>query len=329
MPDLYDVAAIGNAIVDVIAPSSDAFLDQEGLAKGGMMLIDEARAEQLYTLMASGIETSGGSAANTMAGVASFGGRAAYVGKVAEDQLGKVFRHDIGEIGVHFATSPLTTGAATARCLVNVTPDGQRTMSTFLGASVHLTPDDVEQAVIEGAKITYLEGYLFDPPEARRAFAKAAGLARASQRLISLSLSDAFVVERHRDALLGFIESEVDLLFANEAEITSLFQTTDFDQAVKGLRGRVGLAAVTRGAEGSVVMQGDDIHAVGAEPVEKVVDTTGAGDQYAAGVLLGLANGRALPICARLGSIAAAEVISHYGPRPQVSLKDLAAKAGL
>ena len=329
MPELYDVAAIGNAIVDVIAPSSDDFLADEGLAKGGMMLIDEARAEQLYGRMAAGIEASGGSAANSMAGVASLGGRAAYIGKVAADSLGQVFAHDIGAIGVTYDTPPLASGAATARCLINVTPDGQRTMATFLGASVHLTPDDVDMALIEGAKITYLEGYLFDPPQARRAFAKAAGLARASGRLIALSLSDAFVVDRHREALLGFIDSEVDVLLANESELTSLFQTDDFDAAARALRGRARLAAITRGEKGSVVLAGDEILSVDPAPVEKVVDTTGAGDQYAAGFLLGLATGRPLAICGRLGSLAAAEVISHYGPRPQVSLKDLALAAGL
>jgi sugar/nucleoside kinase (ribokinase family) len=329
MPDLYDVAAIGNAIVDVIAPSSDAFLDDEGLAKGAMMLIDEARAEDLYGRMAEPIEASGGSAANTVAGVASFGGRAAFIGKVARDGLGDVFAHDIAAIGVTYGAARLDTGVATARCLINVTPDGQRTMCTFLGACVHLTPEDVDPALIEGARITYLEGYLFDPPEARRAFAKAAGLARASSRLISLSLSDAFVVDRHRAALLGFIDSEVDVLLANETEIMSLFETTDFDAAVRALRGRVNIAAVTRGAEGSVIVAGDAIHAVAAEPVEKVVDTTGAGDQYAAGFLLGLASGRPLPMCGRMGSIAAAEVVAHYGPRPQTSLRDLALKAGI
>jgi sugar/nucleoside kinase (ribokinase family) len=329
MPDLYDVAAIGNAIVDVIAPSSDDFLADEALAKGAMMLIDEARAEQLYGRMASAIEASGGSAANTVAGVASLGGRAAFIGKVAQDSLGKVFAHDIGAIGVTFDTPPLRNGAATARCLINVTPDGQRTMATFLGACVHLTPDDVDPAVIEHSKIVYLEGYLFDPHEARRAFAKAAGLARASSRLIALSLSDAFVVDRHREALKGFIDSEVDVLLANEAELASLFETDDFDTAVKALRGRVGIAAVTRGAAGSVVLAGEEIHAAPAAAVEKVVDTTGAGDQYAAGFLFGLASGRPLPVCARLGALAAAEVISHYGPRPQVSLRDLALTAGL
>jgi sugar/nucleoside kinase (ribokinase family) len=329
MPELYDVAAIGNAIVDVIAPSADAFLDDEGLVKGSMALIDEDRAEQLYGRMAAGIEASGGSAANTVAGVASFGGRAAYIGKVADDALGQVFTHDINAIGVSFDIPPLVGADATARCLVNVTPDGQRTMSTFLGASNQLTAADVDPALIEASKIVYLEGYLFDPIEARRAFAKAAGLARASQRLIALTLSDSFVVGRHREALLGFIDGEVDILLANEAELTALFETDDFDAAVRALRSRVGLAAVTRGEQGSAVVSGDTIHHIDVVPVEKVVDTTGAGDQYAAGFLFGLARSRPLDICGRLGSIAAAEVISHYGPRPQVSLRDLALKAGL
>ena len=329
MPELYDVAAIGNAIVDVISPSSDDFLTDEGLAKGSMSLIDDAQAVSLYSRMAAGIEASGGSAANTVAGVASLGGRAAYLGKVAGDQLGEVFTHDINAIGVKFDVPPLTGGPATARCLINVTPDGQRTMSTYLGASIHLTPEDIDAQVIESAKIIYLEGYLFDPSDARRAFAKAAAIARASERLIALTLSDAFVVHRHRDALLGFIDSEVDILLANEAELTALFETSSFDIAVRALRGRAKLAAVTRGEKGSTVIAGDQIHDIAVVPVEKVVDTTGAGDQYAAGFLFGLAKGRPLDACGRLGSIAAAEVISHYGPRPQVSLQDLAIGAGL
>ncbi len=329
MPELYDVAAIGNAIVDVIAPCSDGFLADEGLVKGSMSLIDDAQAESLYGRMAAGIEASGGSAANTVAGVASLGGRAAYVGKVADDVLGQVFTHDINAIGVSFGIRPLSGGPATARCLVNVTPDGQRTMSTYLGASIHLTPEDVDAKIIEQSKIIYLEGYLFDPSEARRAFAKAAGIARASERLIALTLSDSFVVHRHRDALLGFIDSEVDILLANEAELTALFETSSFDGAVRALRGRAKLAAITRGEKGSTVIAGDSIQDIAAAPVEKVVDTTGAGDQYAAGFLFGLARGRPLDACGRLGSLAAAEVISHYGPRPQVSLQDLAIKAGL
>jgi len=325
----YDVAAIGNAIVDVIAPADDAFLVANGLAKGAMTLIDEPRAQELYGHMAQGVEASGGSACNTVAGVASLGGRAAYIGKVAADQLGEVYVHDTRAIGVRFDNAPLAGGPATGRCLINVTPDGERTMSTFLGASTELTAADVDAAVIEGASIVYLEGYLFDPPEARRAFAKAAGLARASGRIIAITLSDAFVVERHRRALLEFIETEVDLVFANEVELASLFETTDFDAAVDAIRGKTRIAAVTRGASGSVVVTAEALHAVEAFPVAKVVDTTGAGDQYAAGFMLALARGRPLDACARLGNLAAAEVISHYGPRPRTSLAELAAANGL
>jgi sugar/nucleoside kinase (ribokinase family) len=325
----YDVAAIGNAIVDVIAPAEEAFLAANGLAKGAMMLIDETRAHDLYGRMAPGLEASGGSAGNTVAGLASLGGRAAYVGKVAADQLGEVFTHDTRALGVHFTTPALAGGAATGRCLINVTPDGERTMCTFLGASVELSAADVDAAVIEGAAIVYLEGYLFDPPEARRAFAKAAGLARASGRTIAITLSDAFVVERHRRALLKFIETEVDLVFANEVELKSLFETDDFEAAVAAIRGRAAIAAVTRSEKGSVVVTAEGCQAVEAFPVAKVIDTTGAGDQYAAGFMLGLAQGRLPGVCARLGGLAAAEVISHYGPRPAVSLAELAAAHGL
>jgi sugar/nucleoside kinase (ribokinase family) len=328
MTDLYDVAAIGNAIVDVISPSSDDFLAAEGMAKGAMALIDEARATGLYGRMAAGIETSGGSAANTVAGVASLGGRGAFIGKVADDQLGEVFAHDIRAIGVDFFGAPLAGGPATARCLINVTPDGQRTMSTFLGAAGLLSSADIDRETVERARIVYLEGYLFDPAEARRAFAKAAAIARAAGRKIALTLSDAFVVDRHRQALLAFIESDVDLLFANEVELTSLFET-DFEAAARALAGHVEIAALTRSEKGSVVIAGDGVHEIPAAAVEKVVDTTGAGDQYAAGFCFGLAAGRPLEVCGRLGSLAAAEVIAHYGPRPQVRLKDLAVQAGL
>jgi sugar/nucleoside kinase (ribokinase family) len=325
----YDVAAIGNAIVDVIAPAEDAFLAANGLVKGSMMLVDEARARELYDKMGQAVEASGGSAGNTVAGVASLGGRAAYIGKVAEDQLGEVFAHDTRSIGVAYATARLNGGAATGRSLINVTPDGERTMCTFLGASVELTAADVDPALIEGAAIVYLEGYLFDPPEARRAFAKAAGLARASGRTIALTASDIFVIERHRRTLIEFLDTEVDLLFANDAEIMALFETEDFDAAVAAVRGRCKIAALTRGEAGSVVVTPDATVAVPAFPVAKVVDTTGAGDQYAAGFMLGLARGRSLEDCAKLGGLAAAEVISHYGPRPQVSLAELVAAHGL
>ena len=279
--------------------------------------------------MAPGVEASGGSAANTAAGVASLGGRAAYLGKVADDQLGEVFAHDMRAIGVDFRGSPLTEGPATARCLANVTSDGERTMCTYLGASVELRDEDIDREVVEGAQILYLEGYLFDPPAARRAFAKAAGLARGAGRKIALSLSDAFVVDRHRGALLGFISGQVDIVFANEIELLSLFSTDDMTAAMAAIGELTAIAAVTRGESGSVILQGADSVPIEACPVEKVIDTTGAGDQYAAGFLFGLAGGHSLEACGRLASLAAAEVISHYGPRPQVSLRELAASKGL
>jgi sugar/nucleoside kinase (ribokinase family) len=328
MPDLYDVAAIGNAIVDVIAPADDAFIEANGLTKGAMMLVDAEQSAALYAKMAAGLEASGGSAANTISGVASFGGRGAFMGKVANDQLGQVFAHDMRAIGARFDNLPLESGPATAVSMINVTPHGQRTMCTFLGASTQFAEADVEPSVIEAAKIVYLEGYLFDAEAARRAFAKAAALARGSGRLLALTLSDGFVVERHREALLGFIENQVDLLFANEVEATSLFQVSSFDEAAAAMRGRVKLAAVTRSDQGSVIISDGERLSVAAEPVEKVVDTTGAGDQYAAGFMFGLSRGRPLQACGQLGSLAAAEVISHYGPRPQVPLKDLAAAKG-
>jgi sugar/nucleoside kinase (ribokinase family) len=328
MPDLYDVAAIGNAIVDVIAPCDDAFIADNGLLKGAMQLVDEAQSAAIYAKMQAGIEASGGSAGNTIAGVASFGGRAAYLGKVADDPLGQVFAHDMRAVGAHFDVAPLKGGKATAVSMINVTPDGQRTMCTFLGASTEFSDADVDKDVIEGAKIAYLEGYLFDAEAARRAFAKTAALAHGAGRMIALTLSDGFVVERHRKALMGFIEGQVDLLFANEDELTALFETADFEKALNALRPHVKLAAVTRGATGSVILSGGERLKVDPVPVEKVVDTTGAGDQYAAGFMFGLSRGRPLQQCGKLASLAAAEVISHYGPRPQVSLKDLAAAQG-
>jgi sugar/nucleoside kinase (ribokinase family) len=329
MPDLYDVAAIGNAIVDVIAPCTDAFLGENGLTKGAMMLVDPAASAALYSRMQQAVEASGGSAANTIAGLASFGGKGAFMGKVADDQLGRVFAHDMRAIGATFDNKPLVGGPATAVSMINVTPDAQRTMCTFLGASVQFTDEDVDAPTVEAAKIVYLEGYLFDAEAARLAFAKAAALAHGAERKIALTLSDSFVVERHRGGLRGFIESQVDILFANEAELLSLYETADFDDACEQLLRHCDLAAVTRSEKGSVILsKGETLH-VPAEPVEKVVDTTGAGDQYAAGFLFGLSQGRSLADCGRLASIAAAEVISHYGPRPQVSLKELAASKGL
>ncbi len=329
MTALYDVAAIGNAIVDVIAPCDEAFLEAEALVKGSMQLVDESQAIALYGRMQAALETSGGSAGNTVAGVASLGGRAAYLGKVAADQLGDVYEHDMKAIGVAFDTARLVGGPATARSMINVTPDGQRTMCTYLGASIELTPDDVKPEVIEGSAIVYLEGYLFDPSEARRAFAKAAGLAHAAGRRIAITLSDAFVVDRHREALLGFIEGQCDIVLANEAEVKALFETDDFDAAAARLGAMTNICAITRSEQGSLVLSGRDSAVIPAFPVEKVVDTTGAGDQYAAGFLLGIARGLPLPVSGRLGALAAAEVIGHYGPRPQVSLEALAKAEGL
>jgi len=329
MPDLYDVAAIGNAIVDVIAPATDAFLAEQGLTKGAMMLVDPKASAALYSKMASAVEASGGSAANTIAGLASFGGKGAFMGKVADDQLGRVFAHDMRAIGARFENKPLVGGPATAVSMINVTPDAQRTMCTFLGASVEFSDEDVEPQTVEASKIVYLEGYLFDAEPARRAFAKAAALAHGAGRKIALTLSDSFVVERHRGGLQGFIENQVDLLFANESELLALYETADFDEACEQLLRHSELAAVTRSEKGSVILsKGQTLH-IPAEPVEKIVDTTGAGDQYAAGFMYGLSQGRSLHDCGRLASLAAAEVISHYGPRPQVSLKELAATKGL
>jgi sugar/nucleoside kinase (ribokinase family) len=328
MPDLYDVAAIGNAIVDVIAPCTDAFLSENGLTKGAMMLVDPNASAALYSRMQQAVEASGGSAANTIAGLASFGGKGAFMGKVADDQLGRIFAHDMRAMGARFENTPLVGGPATAVSMINVTPDAQRTMCTFLGASVEFTDSDVEKDVVEAAKIVYLEGYLFDAEAARKAFAKAAALAHGAGRMIALTLSDSFVVERHRKALLGFIEGQVDLLFANEAELKALFETERFDDALHQLRPHVKIAAITRSEKGSVILDYGQRLTVDAEPVEKVVDTTGAGDQYAAGFMFGLSRGRPLHQCGKLASLAAAEVISHYGPRPAVSLKELAESKG-
>ena len=328
MPELYDVAAIGNAIVDVIAPATDAWLDENELTKGAMMLVDPARSALLYSRMNLAVEASGGSAANTIAGLASFGGKGAFMGKVADDELGRRFARDMREIGARFENQPLVGGPATAVSMINVTPDAQRTMCTFLGASVEFTDTDVDAAVVEASTIVYLEGYLFDAEAARRAFAQAAGLAHGAGRKIALTLSDSFVVERHRGGLLGFIETQVDLLFANESELLALFETDSFDEACEALRTRCDLAAVTRSDKGSVILSHGERLTVKAEPVEKVVDTTGAGDQYAAGFMFGLSRSRPLQQCGQLASLAAAEVIAHYGPRPQVSLKDLAASKG-
>ena len=317
-----DVVGIGNAIVDVIAHADDNFLAAQSMVKGGMTLIDEARAEAIYQAMGPAVEISGGSAANTIAGIASLGGKAGYIGKVRDDLLGKVFRHDITSAGVTFTTPAVTDGPSTARSMILVTPDAQRTMNTYLGACVNLRPEDVDLALIESAQVTYLEGYLFDPPQAQEAFRLAARTAHAAGRKVSLSLSDGFCVGRHRAAFLDLVEHHVDILFANESEISALFETDDFDTAVTRVRGLCELAALTRGPDGSVLVSRDHIVEVPAAKAAKIVDTTGAGDLYAAGVLHGLTTGRTLAECGRLGSLCAAEIISHYGPRPETSLKD-------
>ena len=321
-----DVVGIGNAIVDVLSPADEAFLKVQDLAKGSMTLIDGARAEALYAAMGPGVEVSGGSAANTLAGLASLGGRGAFVGKVRDDPLGGIFQHDIRAAGVAFDTPAATDGPPTARCLIFVTPDAQRTMNTFLGAAVELAPDDLDRAVIQQAKVTYLEGYLWDAPDAKAAFQAAAEMAHEAGRKVALTLSDPFCVERHRDSFLELIGGHVDLLFANEAEIRSLFQVGDFDRALQEIRGHCEIAALTRSAKGSVVLADGEVHVVDAEPVDEVVDTTGAGDLYAAGFLYGYTRGKGLHDCGRIGALAAAEVLSHYGARPETSLADLVAQ---
>jgi len=326
----YDVLGIGNAIVDVIARAEDDFLIQHGMNKGTMALIDEPRAEAIYASMGPAIEISGGSGANTIAGVASFGGRAAFVGKVKDDELGRAFAHDIRAAGVAFDTPPASDGPSTARCYVLVTPDGERTMNTYLGAAQDLHPNDVDPDVVTGAAITYLEGYLWDPPHAKEAFRKAASIAHGAGRKVALTLSDAFCVGRYRDEFLNLMRTgAVDLIFANESELKSLYETADFDTAVAALRKDVKLAVVTRSEKGCVVVSGEKNEAVEAAPIDKLVDATGAGDLFAAGFLVGLARGQDHRSAARLGALAAAEVIQHLGARPETSLQDLARQNGL
>lgn len=319
-----DVIAIGNAIVDVLAHVDDQFLTDNGIEKNAMTLIDEDRARALYDKMPPAVEISGGSAANTVAGLASFGAKTAYIGKVKNDQLGDVFAHDLRALGVGYATPPADQGAATARCLIMVTPDAHRSMNTFLGASGGLSPADLDFALIEQAKVTYLEGYLFDGPEAKKAFYQAAEAATKAGNKVSLTLSDSFCVDRYRAEFLDLISGHIDILFANEAEITSLFQVNVFDDAVAQLRDICELAALTRSEKGSVIIDAHDYIEVGAEPIDQLVDTTGAGDQYAAGFLYGYTQGMDLLTCGRLGSLAASEIISHFGARPEQSLKQLA-----
>jgi sugar/nucleoside kinase (ribokinase family) len=326
----YDVLGIGNAIVDVIARTEEDFLLKQSMHKGTMALIDEPRAQAIYDAMGPAIETSGGSAANTIVGLASLGSRAAFIGKVKDDALGRAFTHDIRAAGVAFTTPPAADGPSTARCYVLVTPDGERTMNTYLGAAQDLHPADIDADLVAASSILYLEGYLWDPKNAKDAFLKAAAIAHEAERTVALTLSDAFCVDRWRSEFLDLMRSNtVDLIFANEGELHSLYQTSDFDSAVKALRADVGAAVVTRSEKGCLVIGPDGIEAVSAFPVERVVDTTGAGDLFAAGFLSGLARGADDRTCGRLGALAAAEVIQHLGARPERSLRDLARENGL
>ena len=326
----YDVLGIGNAIFDVLVQTDEGFLSRHGMTKGGMALIDEARASAIYRDMGPATEMSGGSAANTIVGIASLGARAAYVGKVKDDQIGRLYVHDIRAAGVAFETKPASGGPATGCSYILVTPDGERTMNTYLGAAQELTPADIDADQVSASAILYLEGYLWDPKSAKEAFVKAAAIAHKAGRRVALTLSDAFCVDRYRGEFLDLMRNgTVDIAFANEAELHSLYQTSDFDAALKQLRDDVGLAAVTRSENGCVVASREGVTAVPASPIEQLVDTTGAGDLFAAGFLFGLARGVGHENAGRLGALAAAEVIQHIGARPQVSLRDLARQHGL
>lgn len=326
----YDVIGIGNAIVDVLSHSDEEFLKRQKMPKGSMSLIDEPRAEAIYNAMGPVIECSGGSAANTIVGVAMLGGKAAFVGKVKDDELGQTFARDIRASGVAFSTPLASDGPATARSFILVTPDGQRTMNTYLGAAQNLTPDDISVDEIRAAKVLYLEGYLWDPKQAKEAFVKAAGVAHDNDRTVALTLSDAFCVDRYRKEFLQLIRDKtVDLLFANEAELKSLYETSDFDSAVAALRKDCEIAVVTRSEHGAMVVTREKTETVPAFPVDKVVDTTGAGDLFAAGFLYGFANELPHVNSLRLGALCAAEIISHIGARPAKKLSDLAKEHGL
>ena len=325
----FDVLTIGNAIVDVFSRVEEGFLARHKVTKGMMRLVSEAESAELFDDMGPSTQISGGSGANTAVGVASFGGKVAFIGKVKADRLGKVFTHDTQSAGVHFATAHARSGPATASSLILITPDGERTMNTFLGACVHLTPDDIDEAVVAASKVTYLEGYLWDPPLAKEAFKKAARIARDAGRLVSITLSDSFCVDRHRDSFLDLIRSDIDILFANEKEIKSLYQVETFDEALQRARKDCAIAALTRSEAGCVIVKGEEIHVVEAHPVKQVIDATGAGDLFASGFLYGFTRDLSLVQSARLGALAAAEVISHVGARPQISLNAHAKANGL
>lgn len=326
----YDVLAIGNALFDVLVRAEDDFLVKHGMAKGGMALIDEARAAAIYADMGQATEMSGGSAANTIVGLASFGARTAYVGKVKDDQIGKLYSHDIRAAGVAFNTKAAADGPATGCSYILVTPDGERTMNTFLGAAQDLGPADIDSEQIAASALVYLEGYLWDPANAKEAFLKASQIAHAANRQVALTLSDAFCVDRYRAEFLELMRSgTVDLIFANESELHSLYQTSDFDTALNQLQNDIGLGVVTRSEKGCAVVSKDAVTLVPSSRIETLVDTTGAGDLFAAGFLFGLARNAGYENAGRLGALAAAEVIQHIGARPQVSLKELAQQHGL
>jgi sugar/nucleoside kinase (ribokinase family) len=318
----YDLIGIGNALVDVLVETDEETVARAGLPKGGMTLVDQAESDALYATLPDGIEKSGGSCGNSMAGFAALGGKGAYIGKVRDDQFGNVFRADMSAIGLDFPTRAATEGPGTGKCLVLVTPDAQRTMVTCLGAASDFTPQDISVDAIQAAKVVYLEGYLFDRDAAKAAFVAAADAAHEADRDVALTLSDGFCVDRHRDAFLALVRDHVDILFANEQEILSLYQVEHFDDALKQARQDCRIACLTRSEKGSVIISGDEVHQVAAEPVGKVIDTTGAGDQYAAGFLYGYTQGHSLSVSARLGGIMAAEVISHYGARPESNAKE-------
>lgn len=325
----YDVTGIGNAIVDIIGQCDDAFLAKIGKTKGAMMLVDADEIAKIYSDMGPAVEISGGSAANTIAGIASFGGRAGFIGNISDDEFGRIFAHDIRSLGVAFNGKPVHGRQPTSRSLILVTPDGERTMNTFLGISTELGNGQIDETLIKDSAILYLEGYLFDRPEAKQAFWDAVAIAKKYERKVSLTLSDSFCVDRHRAEFLELIRSGVDILFANENEITSLYETASFDEAAQQVRKDAKLTVLTRSAKGSMVVSGDNTVVIQAEPISKVVDTTGAGDLYAAGFLFGYANGKSFEICGKLASIAAAEVISHIGARPMIPLDRLAREKGI
>jgi len=325
----YDVVGIGNAIVDIIARADEGFLTKHDLAKGFMRLIDAEEANRLYEAMGPAVERSGGSAANTIAGLASFGAKCGFIGRVAADQFGGIFRHDIRSLGVAYDTLPASDGAPTARCLILVTPDGERTMNTFLGASVDFTPEDLDLALIGASRIVYLEGYLFDRDEAKAAFRAAARMAKKAGAKVALSLSDAFCVDRHRDDFKAFVREGADIVFANEKEITTLYQVNSFAEAADRALQDCEMAVLTRSEAGSVIVAQGETFEIPAESVAQVVDVTGAGDLYAAGFLYGLTRGAPLESCGALGSLAAAEAIGHIGARPEISLRKLAKERGL